>query len=144
MFEQIIVPMIAGLFPSLITIIPMVVTMVKNVKVNKQVDMLLETVEKVKSREMTVGQAVDANLKGINEAMNKFHKDFENVAYDAKEAITKDVIVMQDKVESTIHTFEQQMSEVSLAIAQAMERWRLENGDVPKVSEETQDPVHSE
>lgn len=131
---------LAGLFPSLMALIPTIVVAVKNIKVNKQVDDLLGIVDNLKAGNITMGQALDKTLGQVNDVKSQVIAEFKEVHVEAKAAITKDVGVLQDKIGDQIKSFEMQMAEIQLALMQNLERMKTYD-NVPTLPEEGQNEI---
>lgn len=132
---------LAGLFPSLMALIPVIVTSIKNIKVNKNLDDLAEMVQNLKEGNITIGQALDQTIKQVDEVKSNVIKEFNEVHNEARVALTKDVGELQLTVNSKLSEFELMTHEILLALTQNVER--MKNYDnVPTLPKEGQEEVH--
>lgn len=134
---------LAGLAPSLMALIPVIVTSIKNIKINAQVNDLLKIVDDLQNGNITVGKALDMTINQVNDVKTQVIKEFESVHEQAKEAITKDVSALQDKIGTQIRSFELNMSEIQLALKQNLERM-MTYENVATLRQEGQKEVSSE
>ena len=127
---------IAGLFPSLIALVPMIITAVKNIKVNNQVKDLLKIVSDLENGNITMGQALDAGVQQINDAKASVTAEFKEIHDLAKDSLAKDVVHVQNIIGQQITSMEQNMVEIQMSLAQTLEQLRLSgetNTEKPEV-----------
>lgn len=121
---------IAGLFPSLIALVPMIITAIKNVKVNNQVKDLLKIVNDLEKGNISMGQALDAGVKQINDVKATVINEFKEVHDQAKDSLAKDVIHVQNIIGQQISSMEQNMAEIQMSLVQTLEKLRLAGTNV--------------
>lgn len=129
---------IAGLFPSLIALVPMIITAVKNIKVNNQVKDLLKIVSDLEKGNISMGQAVDASVKQINDAKALVIDEFKEVHELAKDSLAKDVIHVQNIVGQQITSMEQNMAEIQMSLVQTLEKLRNEGSKKDEAKEQVE------
>lgn len=134
---------LAGLAPSLMALIPVIITSIKNIKINSQVNDLLKIVDDLQNGNITVGKALDLTLGQVNDVKAQVMDAFVSVHEQAKESITKDVSTLQDKIGTQIKSFEMNMAEIQLALKQNIERM-MTYENVSTLRQEGQKEVSSE
>ena len=125
---------IAGLFPSLIALVPMIITAVKNIKVNNQVKDLLKIVSDLENGNISMGQALDAGVQQINDAKASVTAEFKEIHDLAKDSLAKDVVHVQNIIGQQITSMEQNMVEIQMSLEQTLEKLRLA-GENPEQKE---------
>ncbi|HZK23453.1 MAG TPA: hypothetical protein VFC62_05045 [Atopostipes sp.] len=126
---------LAGLFPSLIALVPVIITAVKNIKVNNQVKDLLKIVNDLETGNISMGQALDAGVRQINDVKTSVINEFKEVHDLAKDSLAKDVIHVQNIVGQQITSMEQNMAEIQMSLVQTLEKLRNAGAENDEVKE---------
>lgn len=86
-FESII----AGLFPSLVVVIPTVITLVKNVKVNRNVEDIQNSVIGFVKGQLDFKELINDSTKSIDNLMNDYSLELKELFEDVKSGVSKDI-----------------------------------------------------
>lgn len=147
--QELIVPFIAGLFPSLMAVIPVIIASVKNIKINRNMKDLQLSVADVLQGNKSVESLWD-DIKGDVSSIVEQVKD---VGVIARESIQEDVAALTDKaiaktkeIELTFNNMKNDMEAYYNSMKnQLLEQLKLEVAglvnDVYKVYEEGQSQV---
>lgn len=147
--QELIVPFIAGLFPSLMAVIPVIIASVKNIKINRNMKDLQLSVADVLQGNKSVESLWD-DIKGDVSSIVEQVKD---VGVIARQSIQEDVAALTDKaitktkeIELTFNNMKNDMEAYYNSMKnQLLEQLKLEVAglvnDVYKVYEEGQSQV---
>lgn len=147
--QELIVPFIAGLFPSLMAVIPVIIASVKNIKINRNMKDLQLSVADVLQGNKSVESLWD-DIKGDVSSIVEQVKD---VGVIARQSIQEDVAALTDKainktkeIEVTFNNMKNDMEAYYNSMKnQLLEQLKLEVAglvnDVYKVYEEGQSQV---
>ena len=147
--QELIVPFIAGLFPSLMAVIPVIIASVKNIKINRNMKDLQLSVADVLQGNKSVESLWD-DIKGDVSSIVEQVKD---VGVIARQSIQEDVAALTDKainktkeIEVTFNNMKNDMGAYYNSMKnQLIEQLKLEVAglvnDVYKVYEEGQSKV---
>lgn len=147
--QELIVPFIAGLFPSLMAVIPVIIASVKNIKINRNMKDLQLSVADVLQGNKSVESLWD-DIKGDVSSIVEQVKD---VSVVARQSIQEDVAALTDKaiaktkeIELTFNNMKHDMEAYYNSMKnQLIEQLKLEVAglvnDVYKVYEEGQSQV---
>lgn len=147
--QELIVPFLAGLFPSLMAVIPVIITSVKNIKINRNMKDLQLSVADVLQGNKSVESLWD-DIKGDVSSIVEQVKD---VSVIARQSIQEDVATLTDKaiaktkeIELTFNNMKNDMEAYYKSMKnQLLEQLKLEVAglvnDVYKVYEEGQSQV---
>jgi predicted butyrate kinase (DUF1464 family) len=91
-FESII----AGLFPSLVVVIPTVIALVKNVKVNRNVEDLQNSVIDFVKGQLDFKDLINASTKSIDNLMNDYSSELKKLFEDVKTGVSKDIEAIEE------------------------------------------------
>jgi|SRR5690554_793772 len=147
--QELIIPFIAGLFPSLMAVIPVIIASVKNIKINRNMKDLQLSVADVLQGNKSVESLWD-DIKGDVSSIVEQVKD---VSVIARQSIQEDVAALTDKaiaktkeIELTFNNMKNDMEAYYNSMKnQLLEQLKLEVAglvnDVYKVYEEGQSQV---
>ncbi len=91
-FESII----AGLFPSLVVVIPTVITLVKNVKVNRNVEDIQNSVIGFVKGQLDFKELINDSTKSIDNLMNDYSLELKKLFEDVKSGVSKDIQAIEE------------------------------------------------
>lgn len=131
---------IAGLVPSLISVIPTVVVILKNIKVNRQVEELQSTVADFASGKISLEQSITKTQGIMESAVKDVTGELTKVYETAKDAIERDALVIQNNVAQTVKSAEVSMQSVQNSISHLMEEV-IRRGYVHQVQQEGQTEI---
>ena len=147
--QELIVPFIAGLFPSLMAVIPVIIASVKNIKINRNMKDLQLSVADV----LQGNKSVESLWDDIKGDVSSIVEQVIDVSVIARESIQEDVAALTDKainktkeIEVTFNNMKNDMEAYYNSMKnQLLEQLKLEVAglvnDVYKVYEEGQSQV---
>lgn len=91
-FESII----AGLFPSLVVVIPTVIALVKNVKVNKSVEDIQNSVIGFVKGQLDFEELINTSTKAIDSLMNDYSSELKKLFEDVKSGVSQDIKAIEE------------------------------------------------
>lgn len=91
-FESII----AGLFPSLVVVIPTVIALVKNVKVNRNVEDIQNSVIGFVKGQLDFKELINDSTKSIDNLMNDYSLELKKLFEDVKSGVSKDIKAIEE------------------------------------------------
>lgn len=136
LFNQYLPEILAGLFPSLIAIIPVVATVIKNKVVNKNVIDLQKTVDELLDGHIDLSQLINVVKTVIEDVTENSTKEIKELYALVKEGLTKDVTELEkrfaDKIKEVEHMSKNQIRELDTKLKEA----KLNVRDVHEVQSE--------